>query len=295
MNRCVAGLTALALNSCSLIGTETPPPVETWTKRSDCNHGYARPGTDTILAGVGVLGAVAGVGIITNPTPGATNPTSNTAGGVAILSIGAVAATLFGISAAIGYSRVGACVDAIATWKTAHPEDVLPEEVPEVPVEVLARQYLQCPVGELRSEAIGFGRNNQAADPFRWGNVEFSGCGRSTWCGDRRGQRMRCEAPADLEIAAQQLAIETGCPVESIVQLQHFATRAPQGRREVFGQSTYRVEACGERYACTVPLYAPYDNETLLPSAAQGGVTCKQVAPQPSVPPPPQLPPAEEP
>lgn len=268
-----------------MIGTETPPPVETWTKRSDCNHNYARPVLDTALAGAGVAGMGFGAVIIASPTPSTTDPASHAAGGIGFIAAGAVIGTFFAISAALGYGRVGSCVDAIARWKGEHPEDVLPEEIPEVPVEVLARQYLQCPVGELKSESISFGRNNQGADPFRWGNVEFSGCGRSTWCGERRGQRTRCEAPADLEVAAQQLAIETGCPAESIAQLQHFATRAPQGRREVFGQSTYRVEACGGQYSCTIPLYAPYDNETLVPSAAQGGVVCKPVTQQkPSVP-----------
>lgn len=291
MNRCVAAFTAIALSSCSLIGTETPPPVETWTKRSDCNHGYARPGADTILAGVGVLGAVAGVGIITNPTPGATDPTSNAAGGVTMLSAGALAATLFAISAAIGYSRVGACVDALARWKAAHPEDVQPDEIP---VETIARRYLQCSAGELQRESISFGRNNGPADPYRWANMQFAGCGRAIWCGEGPGGVARCAAPADLEVAIAQLAVETGCEAQSIVQLQRYVTQTPGGRHELFGQSTYRVEACGQRYSCTVPLYAPYDNEPLLPSAAQGGVACKQAPGAISVPPPPPLPPADE-
>jgi hypothetical protein len=152
-------------------------------------------------------------------------------------------------------------------------------------VERLARAQLQCQE-PLIAESVNFNRSDANADPHRWAEQQIHGCDRATWCGTP-ADRMVCRPPADLDLAMHQLAVETGCAPTAIRQLQRFAVNA---------QATYRLEACGRTFACTVPLVRFEDDPDLtpLPAIATHGallLTCKGVEPAPAAapasPPPP--------
>jgi hypothetical protein len=44
------------------------------------------------------------------------------------------------------------------------------------------------------------------------------------WCTEDKIAQPRCAPPEDLHYVLQQLAVETGCPISSIRQLQFFGT-----------------------------------------------------------------------
>jgi hypothetical protein len=107
------------------------------------------------------------------------------------------------------------------------------EKRPKAVREELARNALRCPEGKLDEEA----------GPGDW--TTFMGCDRRTACSWERTDDVVCRGPEDFELARQQLSVETGCPVESIEQLQFFGTNT---------QHTYRLNACGNQSACMVPI-----------------------------------------
>jgi hypothetical protein len=135
-------------------------------------------------------------------------------------------------------------------------------------LENVARDFLECPAGELAMEDVSFGRNNKLADPYRWGEWEISGCGRAAWCLRPRGEKLgECRQAPDVDLAVKQLAVESGCEEPRIRQLQRHADRT---------QATTRFDACGNQFSCVVPLAAPEDNETPVPASVSGNmISCK--------------------
>lgn len=236
--RTTALLAALALSSCSLIGTRRPDPPPYLT-RPDCNQSLARPVIDTSIGGAGL--ALAGIGAITIARP-ATGPddSGKDLNGAVWIAAGSVVAGVFLTSAIIGYPRVRACADAVAEWEAAHPD----ERPPETPDERLARQYLRCPLDALTTRELEFAGDDERRETHPWAQREITGCGRVVWCGEQ-DQRAKCGAPADLEFAVHQLAVETGCPAQTIEQLEFYA---------VTTQHTYRLNACGIQFSCIVPI-----------------------------------------
>lgn len=156
--------------------------------------------------------------------------------------------------------------------------------------ETVVRKYLWCPEGPLAHEPL--------RGETGWAFHELTGCERAAWCGDHDG-RWECRAPDILALAVKQLSVESGCPANQIAQVQRFA---------VDTQHTYRLSACGQEYACIVPVAFPRDarghektNETRVAASVFGSqMTCKQIpkaaaaAPASSAPeaPPPPPPPS---
>lgn len=127
------------------------------------------------------------------------------------------------------------------------------------------RDYLACPTGELKTSRVDFDNRNKLADPYRWGELQIEGCGRLGWWGNK-GNGDRMLDPPDLEIALNQLAVESGC-AEPARQVQHYGNRV---------QGTYRLEACGRAFACSVPLFADERSGTAVPASVAGNqASCK--------------------
>jgi hypothetical protein len=133
-------------------------------------------------------------------------------------------------------------------------------------------EALRCPVSSVVvTEHIDFAMGDPVKDLWWWGVDEVSGCGRAVWCGERGDARTRlCEFPPDFTTTAAQLAVDTGCPIDQMQPQarQVFEKRlwkAPERGQQaiVTGQSSWRIEACGRAYSCTVT------------SGAAAAVVCK--------------------
>lgn len=95
-------------------------------------------------------------------------------------------------------------------------------------------------------------------DPLRprwgWAGIEATGCGLAAWCGDLPSRGPGCVYPNDFYTAAAQLALETQCAESSIdpVMQQVFARRTWSAERGESLQITWRLNACGNAYVCSV-------------------------------------------
>lgn len=256
--RTSAVLAAVMLSGCSLLGTRRPDPPP-YQARPDCNGGYARPVTDAAIGSGGLAVAALGAFTIARPVEG---PDDNGKDGVGamFLSAGVAVAGLFITSAVIGFPRVYACADVLAEWDAAHPN-----EKPEGAEERLARQYLRCPLDALTTRELDFAGDDERRETHPWAQRELTGCGRVVWCGEANG-REKCGAPADLEFAVHQLAVETGCPAQTIEQLEFYA---------VSTQHTYRLNACGTQFSCLVPVFDRRGGERVAGSIFGSQLTCK--------------------
>jgi hypothetical protein len=279
-------LLALALSSCSLIGTRRPDPPP-YAERPTCNASYARPAWDTVFA-VGAAG-LAGVGVVS--VAQGNDPQANNLGpAVASIVVGGALAALFTTSAVIGYPRVATCSEALADWRGRHPEEeIIPERgQPEHRIAKAAREMLPCPVGELAVENLSFSRNDGRCDPYRWASVEVRGCGLAIWCGEP-DDRVKCGATPDLDLVMRRVAAETGCPQDKITALARVA-EVQMGRRGADGLVTHRLDACGQVYACSVPMTVGDKNDTLFPDLSpSANFSCRAVQIAAPPPPPPPL------
>lgn len=296
MNRCVAAFTAIALSSCSLIGTETPPPVETWTKRSDCNESNGRPGLDVAMAATGT--AIVGLGalLIVDPNPDASpaDASAQPYAGATFILVGAAAMGLFTASAAVGFDRTSRCREALDTWSVREADRSVTEATQRaeaarqakaaalaaaearrikeeaaaaawrIAVESAARPWLKCPVGLMEHRAILYGGEDQTLD-------EVVGCSRDAWCRGSGPDDVACGPSGALAVMTLQLAVETGCPVERIEQIE---------RLRLGTQLTYRLLACGNQHSCTTLVDEDRRGPTIVVSKFGSMITCK-AAPKP--------------
>ena len=266
--RITALLTAVALSSCSLIGTRRPDPPP-YTAAPECSAAYGRPLADAFI-GAGGLGLVGlGAFLATRP-PDPVDGSTNGALGAAYIAGGVAVAGLFITSAIIGYPRVTACREAVAAWQGEHPELA---RVPSDPI-AAARAHLRCPTGRVGRRELRLA--DQHRDSHGWASFEVQGCERIAWCGELENGTTRCGQPADFELAAGQVAVETGCPAASVEQLQFYGVRT---------QNTYRLNACGAQYSCIVPLVDPDGSkgnaDRVAGSPFGSQLTCKPVFVQP--------------
>lgn len=231
----------LALSGCSLIRTSMPPPIDTWTERSECRDSYAPPVVDALAGAVGAAGI--GVGLV-----GAARGT-DVGTGLGIAGVGVLIAGGFLTSAIIGVKRIDSCRTALSLWDAEHPGQ-RPGEVEEA----LARQELRCPIEPIDRRDLDFARGDARRDSHPWAEQSVSGCGRLAWCGHGEDGRPRCGATADFDLARRQLSVETGCPEGSILQEQAFGLAT---------QVTYRLRGCGHVYSCIVPMVAVTDSSIM--------------------------------
>lgn len=159
---------------------------------------------------------------------------------------------------------------------------------PQTRLEKHARAQLRCDQAELAFSPLDLWALDR--DAFPWAKVSVLGCDRILWCADPH-RDLRCTVPRDLDLAAKQLSVESGCPSASIIQLQYLGLQT---------QNTYRLDACGSQFSCIVPLVPSEVQITMEgrrevrhdPTAGSrfgSQLTCKAVASAQASPP--QLPP----
>lgn len=152
-----------------------------------------------------------------------------------------------------------------------------------------AGDMLRCPPDQVRFDDFNFERGDPLWDNYDWVESEAFGCGRVAWCG-QRGEILVCKNTADFDTAAAQLALETQCPVEQIdqVQRQVFSRRTWDAqRREVRGQVSWRLTACGHPYVCAVTagLSSSVACKAALDTAAPPQPATDELLPPPPPPP----------
>lgn len=130
------------------------------------------------------------------------------------------------------------------------------DESPKVRFEQQARAALRCPQGALVRVS--------APD---W-NTEVVACDRITWCKNEDFERVTCVPPDDLQLVLKQASVESGCPSESIEQLQFFRLDT---------QTTYRLNACGNQFSCIVPLVSDKGGRDVAGSRFGSQLTCKAI------------------
>jgi hypothetical protein len=119
----------------------------------------------------------------------------------------------------------------------------------------LAAAALRCPTEKVHFDDLAFEAGDPLLSRWDWVEAEAIGCGRVVWCSAPKVRDVRCQNTDDFDTAAAQLALETQCPVEQIEQVQRqvFTKRAWDAqRREVRGQISWRLNACGRAYVCAV-------------------------------------------
>lgn len=123
-------------------------------------------------------------------------------------------------------------------------------------------------------------------EKYDWVEIEATACERTVWCGDLDGKYI-CRNPHDFEIAAAQLAVESGCAVAKIQPeaRQIFVRRRfvrEKGKPDAIEfQSSWRLTGCGRTFVCGIV-------GGLSPT-----ITCKAALDaDPALPPPPPAPPS---
>ncbi len=248
---------AASASGCSLLGARRPDPPP-YSEAPKCSPAAWRPVGDTFAAVGGV--ALAGLAGVMLATTGGKNSdgTSNVAAVGTLIAGGIGVAGVFGTSAAIGYPRVGACRDAWAEWDLGAADRATAAAAAEAARDqqrrLAAAELLRCPTEQVHLDQIGFDADDPLRTDWSWVGSEAEGCGRAVWCGESEG-RFWCKTTEDYEVAAAQLAIETQCARANMVaeQRQVFTKRSwDRNRREVRGQVTWRINACGAPYVCSV-------------------------------------------
>lgn len=140
-----------------------------------------------------------------------------------------------------------------------------------------AAELLRCPLEQVeKADWIDPPMGDPLKDHWWWGADEVAGCGRAVWCGDREIPRgaertLLCEQPDDYGTVAAQLTVDTGCPVDQMVPqarqvfVKRFWKPPERGQQSptITGQASWRIDACGHLYSCTVT------------GGAAAAVTCK--------------------
>lgn len=276
--RLLALAVAVALSGCSLIRTTMPEPASAWSQRSDCVDSYTPPVVDGVIAGVGGLSIGGGAILIAQ---GQDSTGHSTVGqGVLGIGVGVAVVGLFATSAILGVRRVGACHEGLAEWDrregdrrerdealraeaaraaaASEARRAAEQERREQLAAAGARDFLKCADGPLESRVVVPPIGNDPA----W--IEVVGCGRDAWC--KVVDPPSCGPSHALGTVLQQLAVETGCGIEKITQLERLNLKT---------QVTYRLDACGNTFACTTLV----DADSAAVSRFGSTISCKAVPP----------------